>query len=553
MLRICRALLVAIACSFTIFFAAAFSAPARAADSDGYPDSLADMPDKSEIPADSRGKTLVNPKTQFEVPPFPNQSHAQGFIGERIAAETLVSRGHTLLSDLPAHPSDTVHPGGFDIVTIKDGWVHVIDNKAYDVRQGASREELREVSAFSPRRYQLNLHGDPDRTQPVTDVKDGLKPFLQQKLRSDPNNPAAATWRAALDAIDNNRVVKAVTNARIYAPTREIRNEDGTTRVENRAILSSVSARLGAQGVQFIDVRPDRAQGVDAAKVFKYPLTNATATARPSGNAQVPTVTAAAPPRPQINGSYQVPSPQYSQRTYERYKSIPGGLLLEGAVAGLGKVSRVQYDPARNALLLDSTLSYVIPVTPEQAAVLFKALAADDRVGVSIGTRNLSYGAVPADSEVARDMLLVDGFLGDIVFPGMNGWSIGYRFPDGFIPRKANTPESMSANFLINGIHAKAEGNVARIDQINFEVRYILHAKEKGTDGDDAPELTEKKNVSAEYVANATHLANKIGYYRNEPIVDRIFKFAEVASFARFLKESGVDLAALAQTILRRR
>jgi hypothetical protein len=103
----------------------------------------------------------AQPVTPAPVDITKNQSHAQGFVGERLAAEALGNAGHTLISGLPKEMSDTTHPGGFDLVTMKDGFVYLIDNKAYS--KTSEGQKIYGVSAFSDRRYQVNLYGKPDR------------------------------------------------------------------------------------------------------------------------------------------------------------------------------------------------------------------------------------------------------------------------------------------------------------------------------------------------------------------------------------------------------
>jgi len=126
----------------------------------------------------------------------------------------------------------------------------------------------------------------------------------------------------------------------------------------------------------------------------------------------------------------------------------------------------------------------------------------------------------------------------------------GYRFANGFQPRKAkrNDDTALSAVFVIKGFQARADQAAIRIFKVDFEMRYIPHAKKEAAYDQDLPDLT-GRDVSEEYKENGRHLAENIDYYRRERIVDQAFRYGEVAALARTLKNAGVNLVQLARTL----
>jgi Holliday junction resolvase-like predicted endonuclease len=118
----------------------------------------------------------------------------QGLIGERLAAEGLSQQGHKILLYKP-HIKGT-NQGGIDIVTMKDGQVFFIDNKAY-----TSGRNVAAVSALDKNFAQnvakvraefTRYASDPDRTQSERDL-----------------------YQQAVDAIDGKNYQKAVTTVAV--------------------------------------------------------------------------------------------------------------------------------------------------------------------------------------------------------------------------------------------------------------------------------------------------------------------------------------------------
>lgn len=143
---------------------------------------------------------------------------ARGNLGERLATESLATQGHAILSFKPSILG--TNQGGIDIVTIRNGVVHLIDNKALS-RSG----NVSSVSALTTN-YAQNLKA----------VRQELSNAL---LQPNISSSETALLNQAIQSINSGNVVRAVTNANL-APDDKI--------------LSGVTQNLQNQGIQFLNV-----------------------------------------------------------------------------------------------------------------------------------------------------------------------------------------------------------------------------------------------------------------------------------------------------------
>jgi len=256
---------------------------------------------------------------------------------------------------------------------------------------------------------------------------------------------------------------------------------------------------------------------------------------------------------PVIDGAAHRATAQDSHQTTSLYGSIPGGVVLEGAAAGLGGISGVRYDGRFNALIFDDRAAYFMRVPPKTVAVLCRAIAADDkeRVGVSLGQVELVYGKVPPGSELAWDLKIADHFLGGIVF-AQTDWTAGYRFAGGFKPAP-NRGDSfdVAVFFVFNGFQFQTRQEEVVLARAGFLARLFPLSRIRSADGGLLPDddAISRGHMSEQYELNARHLAENIAYYRRERIIDRVFAYGEVAAVLRELKRDGFDLEDLADHI----
>jgi len=146
------------------------------------------------------------------------QRLARGNFGERTATEALAADRHTILSYKPDIAG--TNQGGIDMVTLKDGVVYFIDNKAL-TRSGNVSSVSALTTNFAKNRLSV------------------VQQFTQ--YANDMSRPAAerAMFQQAIKDINQGKFIRAVTNANLTKDT---------------AILSGISDKLKNMGLIFIDV-----------------------------------------------------------------------------------------------------------------------------------------------------------------------------------------------------------------------------------------------------------------------------------------------------------
>jgi len=147
------------------------------------------------------------------------QRLVRGNIGENLATWALAAMGHEILYFKPSILG--TNQGGIDMVTMFNGCLYLIDNKALS-RSG-------NISSVSALTYNLN--------QNLATMRAAFQVAL-----NTPNISAnqTALWTAAIKAIDAHNFVRAVTNANIVR---------GSTN-----ITSGVTTGLQNQGIVFINL-----------------------------------------------------------------------------------------------------------------------------------------------------------------------------------------------------------------------------------------------------------------------------------------------------------
>lgn len=264
----------------------------------------------------------------------------------------------------------------------------------------------------------------------------------------------------------------------------------------------------------------------------------------------------AAPPvqqsPPVTSGSARPATIQDANQTLSRYKSIPGGVVLEGVAAGIGNVSDVQYDQRFNAFIFDNRFAYFMRVPPTAVGILCRAIAEDPdgKIGVSLGSTQIVYGRAPEDSEVVWDLKMADHFLGDIVF-ARNDWTKGYHFANGYVPQPYQGANfHVAVFFVFDGFAFTVRQQQMYPAREGFLARLFPLTNKPTADGGLEPDTSAIGNGQTfpEFQQNAQHVADNIAYYRREKIVDRMFAYGEVAAL-RELKRQGFDLEDLANHI----
>lgn len=147
---------------------------------------------------------------------------ARGNLGERLATECLADGGHAVIFAKPE--IEGTNQGGIDIVTMKNGTVYFIDNKAL-TKSGNVSSVTALTTNFSQNKQSV------------------LDSLVTQLAKPEITDMERSTLGSAKVAIEGGNYVKAVTNANL-APDDKI--------------PTGVTANLAKQGIQFIDVHANQ-------------------------------------------------------------------------------------------------------------------------------------------------------------------------------------------------------------------------------------------------------------------------------------------------------
>ncbi|HEY3796145.1 MAG TPA: hypothetical protein VGM09_30350 [Bradyrhizobium sp.] len=249
-----------------------------------------------------------------------------------------------------------------------------------------------------------------------------------------------------------------------------------------------------------------------------------------------------------VSSSYHPITQTAAQGIVGQYKSIPGGVTLEGGSEDLSFIKSVKYLPEANAFILNDDVVYLNPVAASEFSEIYRALATDDKLGVSLTfDQAIVYGSMPPESDVAANLELADRFLGDITF-GVRRITKGYVFAPGYEGKPAASNNgNLAVYFNIHGFHflENADGHLSR-SGVGLDTTLVPLATATGSDGGHLPDSDriKKGDVPPEYVANLRHLQDNIGYYARERIIRTAIAYGEAASFVRALKSNGVNLDA---------
>ena len=251
-----------------------------------------------------------------------------------------------------------------------------------------------------------------------------------------------------------------------------------------------------------------------------------------------------------VSSQYQPITQDAAQNIVGKYKSVPGGVTLEGDSLDLSFIKTAKYLPQANAFILNGGLVYLNPVSADEFLEIYNAIMDDDRIGVSMGQGiAIIFGKLSPQGPVATNLELADLFLGDIAF-GAHRLTRGYNFASGYAPQALKVALSIAVYFNLHGYHfaAQTDGQLIR-SGVNLDSTLVPLATQKNSEGGHLPDLQKisKGDFPPEYVANLKHLQENISYYAREKIVRVAISYGEVATFARALKSNGValDLASL--------
>lgn len=159
-----------------------------------------------------------NPSGEIETTFETTKNLAKGNLGERMAAESLATDGHTILLYKPDIRG--TNQGGIDLLTLKDGKVYFFDNKAY-----SAPKNIGEVTA-------LRRNFTKNRSTVLAQLE-----LMRNQAHRSPEE--IATISQAIDAINSGNFEKVVTNAAL---------------VDTDVVPRDISGKLKREGILFIDL-----------------------------------------------------------------------------------------------------------------------------------------------------------------------------------------------------------------------------------------------------------------------------------------------------------
>jgi len=233
--------------------------------------------------------------------------------------------------------------------------------------------------------------------------------------------------------------------------------------------------------------------------------------------------------------------------------SLPAGVVLEGEGAGLDPVKTVTYDREKHEFVLDEKIRYACPVDLKDFLDLLRALAEDDRVGVSITSTNdlITYGKIKRKSPVAQALFDTDRFLSGLVF-GQEEYYKGIELPGNFKPDRIVNPEPpMAATFVCQGNLFGVLEDRVRVTSGDIAVLVAPLSKKRAPDGGHLvdEEVLKEGKFDEPVRRNLEWIRLSKAEILKMPIPDKARRLSEAAAFIRHLQKSGIDLKAFAKTL----
>jgi len=233
-------------------------------------------------------------------------------------------------------------------------------------------------------------------------------------------------------------------------------------------------------------------------------------------------------------------------RVVSTYKTVPGGITLEGVAENAPNVTKLEYVPQLNVFLINDDLVYIPRVPREEVEEISAALAKGDLLGVSLtDTQHIVFGSLPRSGRVTLNLKLADRILGGIVYE--HGQHIGlYAFPQGSDAKSRTewtrgqaTQLAIYFNFSEYGFETLPHGELKR-NGLRFSAWVVPLSFEKSATGVQLPDLNalEDGRVPAAYANNVKLLHEHFEYFAREPIVSTVIAYGELAALLRHSRRS---------------
>jgi hypothetical protein len=222
-----------------------------------------------------------------------------------------------------------------------------------------------------------------------------------------------------------------------------------------------------------------------------------------------------------------------------KYKSVPGGITLEGAGTDLSFIKTVAYVQKANAFVINGDLVYLNPISKAEFSEIWLALAKDEKLGVSLAVPPRVFGALPHQGDIAMNLLVADRLLGSIVY-GSSSHLVGYNMAPGYTRQTGGTDTAVYFNFNEVVFAPAPEGELKRGD-VRLVITVIPTENKNGRLVPDLRRIA-RGDIDRAVVANMKNLESNFSYYGRERILRRVIAYEEAAAFARSLIANKVKL-----------
>jgi hypothetical protein len=252
-----------------------------------------------------------------------------------------------------------------------------------------------------------------------------------------------------------------------------------------------------------------------------------------------------------IYASYERATVESVKQIVAKYKSVPGGITLEGVGQGLPDISQIQYDAGTNSFLMNGMVKYENPVSRFEMKSLLKALSQDDLMGVSLGDEDIIYGSLQEGSLPSVYMKLLDHFLGCVVFAN-NRWLYTHAFPENYRPKQNfSAGDYYAVYFNFKDYQFALDGNQIKSLNSRLNITLIPLTNQKDDKGGYIPDYVRiaAGMIPTEYEDNIHHVVKNMNYYQDEMRLRKVDAYGQAAAFVRALKEQGQSLNSLADSL----
>ena len=262
-------------------------------------------------------------------------------------------------------------------------------------------------------------------------------------------------------------------------------------------------------------------------------------------------VTTQAKPSPSVKTTlkayYEKVTIESVNQIASKYKSIPGGITLEGSGKKLDFIQEADFDPAKNVFILNQKIEYANPLSQHEMKQIMIALQKSDLLGVSLGEKDIIYGALQQGNLPSIHLKLADHFLGSIVF-AQPRWIALHSFPNGYKPQNHTSSGGLYAvYFNFHNYHFTLKNDQLSLDHAALVARLVPLTNHQTADGGYLPDIAkiEKGLLPQEYERNIQHIVENISHYEKETRLNKAHRYGEAAAFARALKDSRISLEKL--------